>query len=268
MILPNMDRQDIWDRLVNPNVARDRPAWQPVASLEIRPVEAFVCPSDTDATSNVESRRRSPTREHRRLGSSDQATGFLHRSLLRRHGRHARQRHLPEPRRSTFARTMTPPTDANLENPRRREHHDHALGKRQQGLRARRQQRALTSPGSAAPIDSNATIPSSAPNSSSASSGSSTRIRSRRQSFDSITDQERINRDTASPPIWSANDSEFRPPGQQPQRRRQRRLRRRPHAIPPRRHRLPRLPTPDDAQRQKVRRSERIGQTKPTAPKK
>ena len=53
MILPNMDRQDIWDQMVNPNVAPSVSPANYAGTLEIRPVEAYVCPSDTDAKSNV-----------------------------------------------------------------------------------------------------------------------------------------------------------------------------------------------------------------------
>lgn len=48
MILPNMERQDIWDRLV------DVSSTPGVGELEIAPIESFVCPTDSDATSNVE----------------------------------------------------------------------------------------------------------------------------------------------------------------------------------------------------------------------
>ncbi len=50
MILPNMERQDIWDRLVDVNAVPGGTAGE----LEIFPVESFVCPADTDATANVE----------------------------------------------------------------------------------------------------------------------------------------------------------------------------------------------------------------------
>jgi prepilin-type processing-associated H-X9-DG protein len=53
MILPNMDRQDIWDQIVNPNVARSVDDAEREGILEIRPIAAYTCPSDTDATSNV-----------------------------------------------------------------------------------------------------------------------------------------------------------------------------------------------------------------------
>jgi prepilin-type N-terminal cleavage/methylation domain-containing protein len=48
MILPNMERQDIWDRLIDVNATPGN------GELEIVPIESFVCPADTDATSNVE----------------------------------------------------------------------------------------------------------------------------------------------------------------------------------------------------------------------
>jgi prepilin-type processing-associated H-X9-DG protein len=54
MILPNMDRQDIWDQMVNPNVAPSVSPANYAGTLEIRPVEAYICPSDTDAKSNVD----------------------------------------------------------------------------------------------------------------------------------------------------------------------------------------------------------------------
>jgi len=53
-ILPNMERQDIWDRIVDVNAAPSLPTADQSGLLEITPVEAFVCPADTDATSNIE----------------------------------------------------------------------------------------------------------------------------------------------------------------------------------------------------------------------
>jgi prepilin-type N-terminal cleavage/methylation domain-containing protein/prepilin-type processing-associated H-X9-DG protein len=47
VILPYMERQDIWDRLIDVN------AIPGVGELQIQPIESFVCPADTDATSNV-----------------------------------------------------------------------------------------------------------------------------------------------------------------------------------------------------------------------
>jgi prepilin-type N-terminal cleavage/methylation domain-containing protein/prepilin-type processing-associated H-X9-DG protein len=49
MILPNLERQDIWDRLIDVN---SNPA--DGGELAVAPVDVFVCPADTDATSNVE----------------------------------------------------------------------------------------------------------------------------------------------------------------------------------------------------------------------
>ncbi len=48
MILPNMERQDIWDRLTDINAVPGN------GELAITPIGGFVCPSDTDASSNVE----------------------------------------------------------------------------------------------------------------------------------------------------------------------------------------------------------------------
>jgi prepilin-type N-terminal cleavage/methylation domain-containing protein/prepilin-type processing-associated H-X9-DG protein len=45
MLLPRMERQDYWDQLTDPSV----PSGQPV----IRPIEVFVCPEDTDVTSQA-----------------------------------------------------------------------------------------------------------------------------------------------------------------------------------------------------------------------
>jgi prepilin-type N-terminal cleavage/methylation domain-containing protein/prepilin-type processing-associated H-X9-DG protein len=50
MILPNMERQDIWDRLVDV----DSFDGGPNGELEITPIKSFVCPADTNATSNIE----------------------------------------------------------------------------------------------------------------------------------------------------------------------------------------------------------------------
>ena len=51
MLLPHMERQDIWDQLVDSNVD---PSVDPNVMLEVRPVDGLVCPSDTELTSNVE----------------------------------------------------------------------------------------------------------------------------------------------------------------------------------------------------------------------
>jgi prepilin-type N-terminal cleavage/methylation domain-containing protein/prepilin-type processing-associated H-X9-DG protein len=53
-ILPYMERQDVWDRLVDVNADDNAPAAEQSGLLEILPMESFVCPSDTDATSNAE----------------------------------------------------------------------------------------------------------------------------------------------------------------------------------------------------------------------
>jgi prepilin-type N-terminal cleavage/methylation domain-containing protein/prepilin-type processing-associated H-X9-DG protein len=50
MILPNLERQDIWDRLTDEQAT----ATGTSGELEVRPIEVFICPSDTDATANVE----------------------------------------------------------------------------------------------------------------------------------------------------------------------------------------------------------------------
>ena len=49
VILPNLERQDIWDRLIDVNATIANGG-----ALEVVPIESFVCPADTDATSNVE----------------------------------------------------------------------------------------------------------------------------------------------------------------------------------------------------------------------
>jgi prepilin-type N-terminal cleavage/methylation domain-containing protein/prepilin-type processing-associated H-X9-DG protein len=48
MILPNMERQDIWDRLTDVKAVIGN------GELTVTPIESFVCPADTDATANVE----------------------------------------------------------------------------------------------------------------------------------------------------------------------------------------------------------------------
>jgi prepilin-type N-terminal cleavage/methylation domain-containing protein/prepilin-type processing-associated H-X9-DG protein len=50
MILPQLERQDIWDRLVDPEAIANGNSGE----LEVLPIEAFICPADTDATSNSE----------------------------------------------------------------------------------------------------------------------------------------------------------------------------------------------------------------------
>ena len=42
-----MERQDIWDRLVDPEAVDSGTSGE----LEVLPIEAFICPADTDATS-------------------------------------------------------------------------------------------------------------------------------------------------------------------------------------------------------------------------
>jgi prepilin-type N-terminal cleavage/methylation domain-containing protein/prepilin-type processing-associated H-X9-DG protein len=54
MILPNLERQDIWDRLVNVKSGPSVPSAERDGVLEVVPIESFVCPADTDATSDVE----------------------------------------------------------------------------------------------------------------------------------------------------------------------------------------------------------------------
>jgi prepilin-type N-terminal cleavage/methylation domain-containing protein/prepilin-type processing-associated H-X9-DG protein len=48
MILPYVERQDYWDQLVNPVLDSMGVA----VPLDIRPIEIYACPSDTDATAN------------------------------------------------------------------------------------------------------------------------------------------------------------------------------------------------------------------------
>ena len=51
MLLPQIERQDIWDLLVNPLVDPNIAAADRQGILVIRPIESLVCPSDTDVTS-------------------------------------------------------------------------------------------------------------------------------------------------------------------------------------------------------------------------
>jgi prepilin-type N-terminal cleavage/methylation domain-containing protein/prepilin-type processing-associated H-X9-DG protein len=48
VILPNMERQDIWDRVIDVTSTVSN------APLKIVPIESFICPADTDATANAE----------------------------------------------------------------------------------------------------------------------------------------------------------------------------------------------------------------------
>jgi prepilin-type processing-associated H-X9-DG protein len=49
MLLPRIERQDIWDLLLNPKADANLPPGEQEGVLEIRPIELFVCPSDSDA---------------------------------------------------------------------------------------------------------------------------------------------------------------------------------------------------------------------------
>jgi prepilin-type processing-associated H-X9-DG protein len=49
MLLPKIERQDIWDSLQNPKVDADLPPAEQEGVLDIRPIELLVCPDDTDA---------------------------------------------------------------------------------------------------------------------------------------------------------------------------------------------------------------------------
>jgi prepilin-type N-terminal cleavage/methylation domain-containing protein/prepilin-type processing-associated H-X9-DG protein len=49
MLLPKIERQDLWDSLLNPKVDADLPPADQQGVLEIRPIDLFVCPADTDA---------------------------------------------------------------------------------------------------------------------------------------------------------------------------------------------------------------------------
>jgi prepilin-type processing-associated H-X9-DG protein len=53
-LLPRIERQDIWDLLVDPFVDPDLPASQQQGVLEIRPIELFVCQADSDATASAD----------------------------------------------------------------------------------------------------------------------------------------------------------------------------------------------------------------------
>jgi prepilin-type N-terminal cleavage/methylation domain-containing protein/prepilin-type processing-associated H-X9-DG protein len=54
MSLPYLERQDMWDRLVNVKSGTvGVPAAERDGLLDVVPIEVFVCPADTDATSNV-----------------------------------------------------------------------------------------------------------------------------------------------------------------------------------------------------------------------
>ena len=129
MILPNMDRQDIWDQLVNRTSMRRFAPDQRAGILEIRPIESFVCPADTDATSNVELPALTYS-ANTGAWDRDEQRRFL--CIARQRGRHDRQRHLPEPRRiSHELAARKAAANADVENPRRREHDDHALRKHQ-----------------------------------------------------------------------------------------------------------------------------------------
>jgi prepilin-type N-terminal cleavage/methylation domain-containing protein/prepilin-type processing-associated H-X9-DG protein len=52
VILPHMERQDIWDRIVDVKSTQSLPAAEQSGLFEVIPIESFICPSDTDVTSN------------------------------------------------------------------------------------------------------------------------------------------------------------------------------------------------------------------------
>jgi prepilin-type N-terminal cleavage/methylation domain-containing protein len=52
MLLPQIERHDIWDLLVNPKADANLPPADQEGVLEIRPIELFVCPSDSDAVAS------------------------------------------------------------------------------------------------------------------------------------------------------------------------------------------------------------------------
>ena len=54
MLLPRIERQDLWDLLHNPKADADLPPVDQEGVLEIRPIELFVCPSDTDALATAD----------------------------------------------------------------------------------------------------------------------------------------------------------------------------------------------------------------------
>jgi prepilin-type N-terminal cleavage/methylation domain-containing protein/prepilin-type processing-associated H-X9-DG protein len=54
MLLPRIERQDLWDLLQNPKADADLPPAEQEGLLEIRPIELFVCPSDSDAVAAAE----------------------------------------------------------------------------------------------------------------------------------------------------------------------------------------------------------------------
>ena len=53
MVLPQIERQDIWDQMLNPNVGTNLLPGTTEGKLEILPISVFVCPADSDATSNA-----------------------------------------------------------------------------------------------------------------------------------------------------------------------------------------------------------------------
>jgi prepilin-type processing-associated H-X9-DG protein len=50
MLLPHIDRHDLWDMLHNPKADPNLAPAEQEGVLEIRPIEVFVCPADTEAT--------------------------------------------------------------------------------------------------------------------------------------------------------------------------------------------------------------------------
>jgi prepilin-type processing-associated H-X9-DG protein len=54
MLLPRIERQDVWDLLVNPKADALLSPENRDGLLEIRPIEVFVCPSDGDARATAD----------------------------------------------------------------------------------------------------------------------------------------------------------------------------------------------------------------------
>jgi prepilin-type processing-associated H-X9-DG protein/prepilin-type N-terminal cleavage/methylation domain-containing protein len=53
MLLPHIDRHDLWDMLHNPKADPNLAPVDQEGVLEIRPIEVFVCPADTEATATA-----------------------------------------------------------------------------------------------------------------------------------------------------------------------------------------------------------------------
>ena len=135
MILPQMERQDFWDRLVDETVEVGGTGGE----LEVMPIESFICPSDSDVTSQVGLAALTYS-ANTGAWDWDAASGnFLYGT---NQGRHHRQRHLSESGRIRSQESKRP-ANADVENTGRSEHHDYALRKHQQELRPHRQQRTV-----------------------------------------------------------------------------------------------------------------------------